>query len=232
MAESLHEGHRDRVRNKFLANGGFPKGTPEHEMLELVLFYSIPRKDTNEIAHNLIKTFGSLSGVFKASAEELMSVKGISKNSAVLIKLIIELARQYNSDIKSVASTFSSTEEIGTYLLGRYAGVTEEVMTLLSLDGKGKIISYDEVLKGDISRVGVSTRKIIEILLRTKATSVIMVHNHPSGLALPSDADLSATATVKNALSHIGVTLLDHIIIAEGDFVSLAISEKFRDLFK
>ena len=232
VAKHLHDGHRDRVRDKFLANDGFPKGTPDHEMLELLLFYSIPRKDTNEIAHELIKTFGSLSNVLKASAEDLMQVKGITKNSAVLIKLILEISRRYNEDIQSVASVFASSEEIGTYLLGRYAGITEEVMTILSLNGNGKIISFDEVMRGDISRVGLSTRKIIEIILRTKATSVILAHNHPSGIALPSDGDLTATVTVKSALTHIGVTLLDHFIIADGDFVSLAISERFKEIFE
>ncbi|MBO5726564.1 MAG: RadC family protein [Clostridia bacterium] len=232
MAEHLHDGHRDRVKDKFLANDGFPKGTPDHEMLELLLFYSIPRKDTNDIAHELISTFGSLAGVLKASADELMQVKGITKNSAVLIKSILELSHRYNDIVKSKASIFASTEEIGTYLLGQYAGVTDEVMTVLSVNGNGEMFSFDEVMRGDISRVGLSTRKIIEIVLRTKATSVILAHNHPSGIALPSEGDLTATVTVKNALEHIGVNLLDHFIVVEGDFVSLAISEKFKDLFE
>lgn len=231
MADSLKEGHRERVKKKFLANGGFPKGAYDYEILEMLLFYSIPRKDTKDIAKQLLSTFGSLKAVFKASVEDLTKVKGITEHSAILIKLVTEVIRQYDADVKSVAATLNSTEEIGMYLLGRYAGVTDEVMTMMSLDGNGQLISFDEVMRGDTARVGLSTRKIIEILLRTKASSVILAHNHPSGIALPSDSDLTATVTVKNALSHIGVVLLDHIILADGDFVSLAISEKFKDIF-
>ncbi len=230
MEKGLHDGHRDRVRDKFLASG-FNKSTPEHEILELVLFYSVPRRDTNELAHTLVSTFGSLAGVFNASADELMKVKGVTKNTAVLIKLFTAVAREYNDSMRSHSSKFSSVEEIGTYILGRYAGVTEEVVTILSLSGTGKAISFDEVLRGDISSVGLSTRKIIEILIKTRATAVVIAHNHPSGLALPSAADLTATKTVKEALSHIGVQLIDHIIVADNDFVSLAQSEQFASMF-
>ncbi len=231
MEKGLHDGHRDRVKNKFLATG-FNKSTPEHEILELVLFYSVPRKDTNELAHTLIRTFGSLAGVFKASPDELMKVRGITKNTAVLIKLFTAVSREFNDSMRSKASAFSSLEEIGTYLLSRYAGIDDEVMTVLSLNGNGKAISFDEVIRGDISRVGLSTRRIIEILLKTRATAVVLAHNHPSGVAVPSTSDAIATKTVKEALSHIGVQLLDHIVVADADYVSMAQSREFAEIFE
>ena len=231
MDKNPHERHRKRVRDKFLA-GGFNDGTPDHEILEMVLFYSIPRRDTNELAHTLIDTFGSLSGVFKASADELMKVEGIGENSVALIKLIMEVARAYARDEKKKAAYFSSMDEIGTYLLGRYAGIKEEMFTLLSLNSAGKMLSFDEIARGDISQVAVSTRKILETVIRTGANAVVLAHNHPGGIAIPSSEDLSATEAVKNVLAHLDVKLLDHLILAEGDYVSLRQSEKFTYLFK
>ena len=230
MEKNLHEGHRDRVKKKFLKDG-FTEGTPKHEILEMILFYSVPRKDTNELAHKLLEKFGSLSGVLNAPLTELEKFPGITQNTAVLFKMIMETARIYNSEAVSKATIFSSIEEIGTYLLGRFAGITEEQIAVVSLKSNGQFISYDVIGKGDISSVGVSTRKIIEILLQTKATTVIIAHNHPGGVALPSGPDLETTKNINAALKHIGVHLIDHIIIADDDFVSLAQSKQFKDLF-
>lgn len=231
MSNHLHDGHRQRVKNKFLQNG-FTKETPAHEILELVLFYSVPRKDTNELAHKLLNEFGSLSGVLNASPEQLMKFPGITKNSVVLFKMILETARIYNEDLASNKDTFKSIEEIGTYISYHFSGATEEKFGVLSLSSSGKFISYDTINQGDISAVGVSTRKIIEILLRTRAAAVVIAHNHPGGIALPSASDLETTKRINEALKHIGVHLLDHIIVADGDFVSLAQSKDFRELFK
>lgn len=228
---NLHMGHRQKVKEKFIESG-FPKGTPPHEILELILFYSIPRKDTNEIAHELVNKFGSLAGVFNATEQELVSVKGVTENTVVLLKLILASARAYNADLSDKASVFMSVEELGTYLIGRYAGVTEEKFSVISLNNYGKMLSMDVVSIGDISTVGVSTRKVIEVLIRTKATAVVLAHNHPGGVALPSDADLTVTKMLGDAMRHIGVHLVDHIIIADGDFVSLAQTEKFRKYFE
>ena len=231
MSDNLHDGHRDRVKDKFLENG-FTKETPEHEILELILFYSVPRKDTNELAHKLLNEFGSLAGVLNAKPDQLMKVVGITKNTAVLFKMILETARGYNAEMMSHKNIFKTNEEIGEYILSQFIGVTDERFSLLSLSNNGKLLSYDIVSVGDISSVGVSTRKIIEIVLRTRATTVVIAHNHPGGLALPSATDLETTKCIAEALKHIGVYLHDHIIVADGDFVSLAQSKDFRELFK
>lgn len=223
--------HRHRVKTKFLANG-LPKDVPPHEVLEFLLFYAIPRKDTKIIAKKLLEKFGSLSNIFNAPITELEKVDGMGEHSAILIKLIPEIARVYNDDILSKASFFNSTDEIGTYLLGRYAYFgADEVFSILSFNNAGKLLSFNVIEKGDIGSVGVSTRKVIETLLNTKATSVIIAHNHPSGYALPSDGDIRVTEILNNSLKSINVQLVDHIIIAAGDFVSLRQSERFKNLF-
>ena len=231
MSDHLHDGHRDRVKDKFLESG-FTKETPAHEILELVLFYSVPRKDTNELAHKLLNEFGSLSGVLNARPEQLMKFPGITKNTAVLFKMILETARVYNIEVASDRNVFKSSEEIGEYIFGQFVGVPDEKFGLLSLSNNGKLLSYDIVSVGDISSVGVSTRKVIEIVLRSRATTVVIAHNHPGGLALPSATDLETTKRIAEALKHIGVHLYDHIIVADGDFVSLAQSKDFAEIFK
>lgn len=231
MEDNIHAGHRANMRKKFIENG-FSKSTPPHEILEMILFYSLPRCDTNVVAHRLLERFGSIAAVFDASIEDLKQVEGMGENSAVLFKLILAASRAYHEDVKSFASKLCSLEELGTYLISRFAGVTEEQFAVVSLTLDGKFLSFDVVSKGDLTAVGVSTRKVLEVLLRTHATSVVLAHNHPHGVALPSGADLSVTEMLGKVLNTIGVHLTDHIIIANGDYVSLAQSEEFAYLFE
>ncbi len=232
MAQNMHEDHRKRVKQKFLENG-FSEATPDHEILEMLLFYAIARKDTNTLAHQLIDEFGSLSGVINAPISALTKINGISEHTAILIKLVLEVAKAYTRNTLSTTTVMQSSEEIGTYLLGRYAYFgTDEVFSMLSLNNKGKLLSFDIVERGDLSSVGISIRKVVEVLIKTKGTAVVIAHNHPGGIALPSDKDVQITAEMKSALAPIGVHLLDHIIIASGDYVSLFESEKFKYLFK
>ena len=224
--------HRQRVKNKFLQNG-FPKGTNDYEYLEILLFYAIARKDTKEIAKQLLKEFGSLSGVFNAPINELQKIDGIGEHAAILIKLVPEMARAYKDDMLDTTSSLTSVDEIGTYLLNRYAYLgKDEVFSILSFDNKGKLLNFNVVEKGDVGSVGISVRRVIEIMLSTKASSAVIAHNHPSGIALPSSGDLKVTETLKRVLADINVRLLDHIIIAGDDFVSLLQSNEFKDIFK
>ncbi len=231
MKNNMAAEHRRRVKDKFLANG-LPKDVPPHEVLEFLLFYAIPRRDTKIIAKKLLEKFGSLSNIFNAPIAELEKVEGMGEHSAILIKLVPEIARAYNDDVLSKVSSLNSTDEIGTYLLGRYAYFgADEVFSIVSFNNAGKLLSFNVIEKGDIGSVGVSTRKVIETLINTKATSIVIAHNHPGGFALPSDGDIKATEVLKNSLKGINVRLLDHIIIAGGDFVSLRQSENFKNLF-
>ena len=230
--EYLHEGHRERVRKKFLVNG-FSSIVPDHEILEMILFYSIPRKDTNELAHKLINYFGSLFSVLSAPVEELTQIDGISENTAVLLNMFFEVVKRYKETDFDKKEIFHTSDDAGNYLLKRYEFFgKEEVFTLTGTNNLGEVVTFKVVEKGDIASVGISLRKVLELILKSNCTSVIIAHNHPSGIALPSDADIKITASVRDVLKTVGVKLTDHIILVDNDFVSLAQSEHFKSLFK
>ena len=231
MAENIHKGHRERVKKEFLANG-FNKNTPPHKILEALLFFCLPQGDTNPLAHDLLDRYGTIADVIDAPVVELVTFKGITESNVVLLKLIPTLMRVYNADKSAARPCFRSKADIGDYILGQYVGFTEECLSLLSLDGNARLLSFDIIERGDIGSVGVSTRKIIEHVLKTKARFVIMAHNHPGGNALPSAADERLTKTIASALSHINVCLEDHIVIADNDYVSMKQSERYSEIFE
>lgn len=230
MQQNPHVGHRARVKQEFLQKG-FDQNTPPHKVLEMLLFYAIPRKDTNEIAHSLINRFGSISGVLDASVEDLVKVKGITENTAALIKLTVPLARIYMCDRYEAPAQFKSIEDLGNFLIAHYFGYKEEVFSVTCFDSCGHLLGHEIIEYGDISSVGVSTRKIVESVFKCNGANAVISHCHPDGLALPSKADINITQMIGNALKAIGVKLCDHIIVAGNDFVSLAQSAKYRDLF-
>ena len=192
-----------------------------HQILEFILFYAIPRKDTNELAHVLIDTFGSLKGVFDAPYEELIKVTGIGPNTAALLKLVPSLTRTYySSDARSII--LDTSEKSGEYFLPYYIGQTEEVVRLACLDAGGKVISNQILHRGSANAAEVNIRKIVNIALRNNAMGVILAHNHPGGLPLPSEEDVATTKSIREALMPMGILLMDHIIVAGQDYVSMA----------
>ncbi len=215
-----HQGHRKRLKERFRQTGfaGFEK----HEMLELLLFYSIPQKDTNDLAHDLIEQFGSLSGVFDASYENLLKVNGISDNSATLIKMIPQLANAYLNDRNDPGMILDSVEKAGDFLLSKYVGATNERVYLLCLDNKLKLLNCALVGEGSLNRVNFHPRQILQKALQCSASTIILGHNHPYGTALPSDADILMTRQLYEMAQVLDITLRDHIIVAGDDFVSLA----------
>ncbi len=231
MAENLHEGHRKRVRAEFLSRG-FDRSTPPHKMLELLLFYCIPRIDTNETAHQMINRYGTLADVLDAPVEELKEFRGMSENAAVLLKLIMPIARQYLEDKAAKEPTFMSLDQMGEYLLKYYAGLQGEKAGVLSMDTAGKLICFDFISEGDIGSVGLSLRDLAKLILDRGATAVVLSHNHPSGMLLPSHNDVTLTEMAADALSRVGVQLIDHMIIGANDFVSMAQSSEYSHIFK
>ena len=215
----LHDGHRQRLIQRFLEED--LDNFEPHNALELLLFYAIPRKDTNELAHVLMDTFGSLNGVFDAPYEELIKVTGIGPNTAALLKLVPSLTRTYySSDARSVI--LDTSEKSGEYFLPYYIGQTEEVVRLACLDAGGKVISNQILHRGSANAAEVNLRKIVNIALRNNAMGVILAHNHPGGLPLPSEEDVATTKSIREALMPMGILLMDHIIVAGQDYVSMA----------
>lgn len=230
MKNNLHEGHRERVRQEFLQHG-FDRNTPPHKVLELLLFYCVQRADTNPIAHELIARYGSLAGVLDAPVEELAAFKGLSERGAVLLKLIMPTARRYLHDKTDEKPTFLGLDQIGEYIFSNYIGERRERAAVMCLDTKGKLISFDFIGEGDIASVGLSMRELAKTALSSGATAVVLSHNHVDGIAMPSDSDIAITEQLAELLCTLGVQLIDHIIVGDTDFVSMAQSEKYGYIF-
>ncbi len=230
MDKNIHEGHRERARQEFLQHG-FDQNTPPHKILELLLFYCVQRSDTNPIAHELIKKYGSVAGVLDAPVEELAAFKGLSERSAVLLKMIMPIARRYLYDKSEQRPVFCSLDAIGKYTLGRYIGETREKIGVVCLDGKGSLLNFVFLGEGDLSSVGLSMRDLAKTVLNCGATAAVLCHNHPNSIAVPSDSDVSLTVQAAETLSKIGVQLIDHIVVGDTDFVSMAQSEQYGYIF-
>lgn len=223
--ENIHQGHREKMRQRFLKSG--LEGFADHEALELLLYYAIPRRDTNPIAHRLIERYGSLLAVLTAPVEDLRKVEGVGESAAVLLKVAGQIGTRARLAEAEQKRPLSSVETVGAYLLERFAGETHEVVYQLCLDRKCKLLACKRLGEGGIASSGLDIRKLMENAILTSASTVILAHNHPSGVALPSDDDCAATEAARRALDTIGVTLADHIIVADDDFVSMAQSGFF-----
>lgn len=191
-------------------------------VLELLLFYAIPRKDTNEIAHALLDHFGSLDRVLEASIPELEAVPGVGESSALLISLIPQIMRRYLTVKGNCVSTISGSADAGRYLVPRLMFEKDEKLLLLCLDAKKSVISCINLGSGVVNAVDVNVRKVVENAVRHRANTVILAHNHPGGVALPSREDERLTIEIAAALKLVGIPLVDHIIVAGDDYVSFA----------
>lgn len=216
----VHDGHRDRLRQSYLEHGLMSMN--DINALELLLFYAIPRRDTNEIAHRLLDRFGSLDGVFSASAEELKEVDGIGENAAALLTLIPEIMKKSRVSKTREIRQIRSSDEAGAYLLPYFLNERDEVVYLLCLDTKRAVICCAEMSRGVVNSVDTGIRRIVEKALKARACSAIIAHNHPDGIALPSREDEVFTRALFNALETVGIRLEDHIIVAEDDYISMA----------
>lgn len=221
MEKGVHSGHRDRMRERFLKSG--LNGFAPHEALELLLFYSIPQKDINPLAHALIERYGSLAAVFDAPVDDLITVKGVKMKTAVLLNLvpkICDMARVQES--KRNDQVLGSADAAGRYLLKYLRGETNEVVYMVSMNADGMVLTCEKLEEGSVSRARLSTRKVVERALVHSASRVILGHNHPGGSPAPSAEDIASTARIKEALYAIDVRLDDHIIVAGDRYASMS----------
>ena len=213
-----HSGHRDRLRGEFLARS---ESFPDHKVLELLLFYALPRQDTNPIAHDLLERFGSLEGVLDAPPEALAQVKGVGDRSAVLFKAVKELARRYAAGRSRIGNLITTNYAAYEILHPLFFGARNERVYLLCLDGKKKLLGCAKLGEGNVNAAEVTPRGVVETALNHNAARVILAHNHVSGLALPSDEDKATTLYLQTLLSQVGVLLDDHLIFVDDEMVSL-----------
>lgn len=222
----IHDGHRQRLKQHFLTNG---QNFHDYQLLELLLCYAIPKKDVNPLAHQLLIQYGSLAGVLDALPDSLCQMNGISQHSAVLLKLIPHIANRYHHDRTSMGTIINNSKTAQTYLTPLFPqGTRNEMVYVLCMDGKRKVLGCHKVSEGTATTAEIIPRKVVEVALSLNATNAILAHNHVSGLALPSHSDCLTTQKLWTILQDVGVTLVDHMIFANGDMVSMKDSGAFN----
>lgn len=223
-----HTGHRERMKAEFLARG--LEGWPDHRVLELLLFYTIPQGDVNDLAHELVERFGSLAGVLDASVEELKKVKGVGDHTAVFLRMLPAVLGRYQGARTRLSAIINSPEEAYAWLEPYFFGARNEMVYVLCLDGKRQVLGVRKVAEGSIEMAEVNTRRIAEEAIGLRAAQIYVAHNHVSNLAIPSQADWLTTDTLRGALRPIGIELIDHLVFVDGDMVSLKDSEHLKSL--
>lgn len=221
MAENIHKNHRQRLKAQMKEAG--LDSFADHNLLEVLLFYSLPQKDTNPIAHRLLERFGSISGVLDASFDELCDIDGIKDNSAMLIKLAAQLTKRYWSEQNSeqLHPVLDDVQKLSAYLITKFIGVNEEQVFLLCLDSNLRVITCERISVGSINQTTLDYRVVVEKVIRSKAVSIVLSHNHPNASVQPSNNDIVATNYIKSVLSTIHVELIDHIIVSGRRFSSM-----------
>ncbi len=218
--DNIHTGHRERLRQRFERHG--LEALNDIEALELLLYYALPRRDTNALAHALLDRFGSFRAVLEADSSELCQIPGVGESAATLIRLVREMDRRYQlSRREGGRILLRETREAGDYLLPLFSYSTEETAYAVSLGSARNVIRCHRLASGMSNAVEFSAREIVELALQDKAVYLLLAHNHLSDTALPSNADIKTTHCVRAALHYIGVELCDHIIVCDNDFVSL-----------
>ena len=223
-----HTGHRQRMKAEFLARG--IEGWPDHRVLELLLFYSIPQGDVNGLAHELIERFGSLAGVLDASVDELYKVKGVGEHTAVLLRMLPALLGRYQASRTRLNDIVNSADDAYPWLEPYFFGARNEMVYVLCLDGKRQVLGVRKVAEGSIQMAEMNARRIAEEAMGLRAARIYVAHNHVSNLAIPSQADWLTTDTLRGALRPIGIELIDHLVFVDGDMVSLKDSEHLKSL--
>ena len=198
--------------DRFLGYGA--DSLADHELLEMYLYYCIQRRNTNEIAHKMIDRFGSLDGVFNASVDELTEIEYISDRGAVLIKLMKEMARRCKMEHARDEYCFDTMDKLGRFLTSLFYGRQEEQLYLLLFDGKMRMIDCLMLSGGGVNSVGACMRTMVEKTVQTKAANVVLAHNHPSGLLVPSREDIVMTRDAESVLRCIDAKLVAHVIVS------------------
>jgi len=216
--KNIHASHRDRIRER--AELGFHSFS-DHELLEMLLFYSIPRGDTNVLGHALIERFGSFNVVIESSVDELMTVKGIGKSSALQLKLVGEMIRRYVGGFAKKVPRYDSLKKIAEYIWPRFLGLSNEHLYMMMFNNKMAIIECARLAEGSVNSASVPIRVLVERAFKKNASAIVLAHNHPHGVSTPSDCDLELTHLFAEALAMVDIPLIEHLVIAEDRFMPL-----------
>lgn len=226
----MHDEHRKRLRERFIKEG--IDSFEAHQILELMMFYTIPRKDTNETAHLLLDKFGTFANVLDAPVKELMEVKGVGENTALFLNMIPQIMRRYENSKLKVLSSISSTAEAGEYVKSLFHGRIYECFFLICLNAQNKVVHTEKISEGTPNETSVYPRNVVRIAIQNNATSVILAHNHPGGSITPSSSDIESTAMISSALKTVDIGLMDHIVVANNSYFSMRNYHLCGDVWK
>ncbi|MBQ4065212.1 MAG: RadC family protein [Clostridia bacterium] len=215
MTNNPHKDHRNRLKNRFIKEGLM--SFDPHQILELLLFYAIPRRDVNPLAHRLLDTFGSLSAVFDATYEDLLRVPGVGENTATLLRMMVPVCRAYLIDRDTRYPHFGDAHQLGSYLVNYFVGETREKLVAAFLNNRAGLISLDVISEGVVNKTDVPLRLITNAALRKEAAAVVLAHNHPDGIPEPSDADVAITHEIATVLGKLGIPLRSTSSLPETD---------------
>lgn len=223
--KNIHAGHREKVKQRYYESG--LNSMPDHNILEMLLFFGIPQRDTNPIAHELINTFGSFSGVLEADYKELRAVKGMTESAACLLSMILPTYKRYVGDIHKKKQKFETPKQMADFLRPLYLDTTNERIYAMCFDPYDKLIACRIVSDGDIDSANFDLRRLASIVLEVKAKKVVLSHNHPNGTLTPSLGDCNVTDAARELLFLLKVQLVDHIIITDESYFSMLKSPKY-----
>jgi len=215
-----HEGHRGRLKTKYIKGG--LDSLEFHEILELILFYSIPRRDTNEIAHRLKEKFnGSIADIFEASESRLKEIDGVSDQTVLFFGLLKDITRLYNIERANKSTDICSKETHKEFITAYFTGKQKEEVILLTLNNRMERISNDVIYVGSVNSTKVDMNKMVRIALDTNASNVIVAHNHPNGPDYPSTEDIETTRRIERLFSEIGIRFIDHYVVSDTKISSI-----------
>ena len=217
--QNIHAGHRERLRERFSRSG--LDDFADHEVLELLLTYAIPRVDVNATAHHLIERFGSVAGAMDALSEELCEIQGIGPAAAQFLTMLPCVFRRYALNKCEPGEPMDTLAKIGEFLHAKYTGITFERVYLLLFDNSMRLIDCCHLDDGAVNSSKVTVRRVVELCMFKHASCAVLAHNHPMGLAIPSGADIEVTRSVENALEAVGMNFLEHIIVTENSYAPI-----------
>ncbi|MBQ4348710.1 MAG: hypothetical protein IJC79_03745 [Clostridia bacterium] len=232
MAEAkrnVHQGHRQKVRDRYYETG--LTGMPDHNILEFLLFFGIPQRDTNEMAHELIDRFGSFSGVLEAKKADLLDVKGMTETAACLLTLFLPVYKRYVEDLHKKRPVLATKKDYIKYLRHLYLdSPNNERIYILCFDSNNRLVACRKISEGDFSSALFDIRKIASAVLEVNAKKIVLSHNHPNGMLEPSREDCSITAELRDLLSLLKVKFVDHVIITDTNHFSMCSSGRYTHL--
>lgn len=225
------EGHRQRVRQAYLENN--LSGMADANVLELILFYAVPRKDTKQLAYDILNHFnGRLDLVFEADIAELQSIKGVGESAAILISLFHTVSHRLSEQQNEAVTCLENYNDTKAYCRNLLSGLPEERLILITLDNHSKIINVHTIANGSVNMVSVEARRVVEYVLRDKGTAAIIAHNHPHGSFRPSNNDMAFTKQLNRLLAQLGIRLADHIIVGTDGTLAMKYDIRYTELFE